>query len=166
MNSSPRVVFLPDTFTEVNGVAHTARHLEAFAQRNHRPLLSIHCGPNEQKRSAGAVSVLQLKRGGARIKLDSNLDYDPLLWRYCRRIAAEIQNFGGEVIHITGPGDMGVIGLYLSKALHLPLVISWHTNLHEYAKTRFIKLTKSVLLGDIRGEGFFGDSTAVLPLRR
>ncbi len=142
MNAAPRVVFLPDTFTEVNGVAHTARHLEAFARRHQWPLLSVHCGPDERMSNEGSLSILQLKRGSASIKLDSNLDYDPLLWRNSRRIAAAIKQFGGELIHVTGPGDMGTIGLYLSRILHLPLVISWHTNLHEYAKTRCIQAMK------------------------
>lgn len=152
-NAVPRVVFLPDTFTEVNGVAHTSRHLGAFARRRSLPLLIIHCGPEEQKESDGAVSLLQLKRGPACFKLDANLDYDPLLWRYANRIAAEIKQFGGELIHITGPGDMGAIGLYLSRALHLPLVISWHTNLHEYAKSRCMKLMKPAgeALGKLMG---------------
>lgn len=136
MNAYPRVAFLPDTFFEVNGVAHTARHLEAFARRRQIPLLSVHCGPKTAKTVDGVVSILQLERGPVRLSLDSNLDYDCLLSRYASRIAKELRNFGAEVIHLTGPGDMGSVGLYLSWLLDLPLVISWHTNLHEYAATR------------------------------
>jgi glycosyltransferase involved in cell wall biosynthesis len=134
--SYPRVAFLPDTFFEVNGIAHTARHLEAFARRRQIPLLSVRCGPKNEKTSDGAVCIVQLQRGTACVSLDANLDYDVFLSRYAGRIATEIRNFGAEVIHLTGPGDMGAVGLYLSWLLNLPLVISWHTNLHEYAATR------------------------------
>ena len=131
-----RAVFMPDTFHEVNGVAHTSRQLEAFARRQQIPFLSIHCGPVVERLDDGAVTILQLKRGRAKLGLDANLDYDPLLFRYARRLQVEIQKFGAELIHITGPGDMGTLGWYLAKKLRLPLVISWHTSLHEYAGRR------------------------------
>jgi glycosyltransferase involved in cell wall biosynthesis len=100
------------------------------------PLLSIHCGPKNEKTSDGVVSIVQLRRGPACVSLDANLDYDVFLSRYTSRIAKEIRDFGAEVIHLTGPGDMGAVGFYLAWLLNLPLVISWHTNLHEYAATR------------------------------
>jgi glycosyltransferase involved in cell wall biosynthesis len=149
-----RVAFLPDTFSEVNGVAHTARHLEAFARRRQIPFLSIHGGPRTERSSDGVVSILQLRRSAARIALDANLDYDPLLMRHARRVLAEVREFGAELIHITGPGDMGAVGAYVSWALKLPLIISWHTSLHEYAGARLKRLLsftgerRSKLAGD------------------
>jgi glycosyltransferase involved in cell wall biosynthesis len=134
------VAFLPDTFLEINGVAHTARHLEAFARRRQIPFLSVHCGCKTEQMKDGAVSILQLKRGPARIGLDANLDYDLLLYRYADRVKAAVRDFGAELIHITGPGDMGAVGAYVSWVLKLPLVISWHTSLHEYAGTRLERL--------------------------
>ncbi|HMF77794.1 MAG TPA: glycosyltransferase [Bryobacteraceae bacterium] len=136
MTSYPRVAFLPDTFHEVNGVAHTSRQLEAFARRREIPFLSIHCGPTNETVVEGPVTMLQLKRGLLRIGLDANLDYDPFLLRYASQVMSEVKKFGADVIHITGPGDMGAVGLYVSWRLQLPLVISWHTSLHEYAGRR------------------------------
>ncbi len=140
MSTYARVAFLPDTFSEVNGVAHTARHLEAFARRRQIPFLSVHGGPKTERTSDGAVSILQLKRSPARIALDANLDYDLLLMRYAKRVLAEVREFGAQLIHITGPGDMGAVGAYVSWKLRLPLVISWHTSLHEYAGARLERL--------------------------
>jgi hypothetical protein len=45
VNRYPRPAFFPDTFHEVNGVAHTARQFEAFARRQQIPFLSVHPGP-------------------------------------------------------------------------------------------------------------------------
>ncbi len=140
MNAYPRVAFLPDTFSEVNGVAHTARHLEAFARRRQAPLLSVHCGKKTEKTTDGVVSILELERGPVRIGLDANLDYDVLIWRYARSLAKEVQDFGAQLIHVTGPGDLGSLGLLIAAMLRLPIVISWHTNLHEYAATRMQNL--------------------------
>lgn len=140
MSTHPRAAFLPDTFHEVNGVAHTARQLEAFARRRQIPFLSVHCGQITEKRSDGAVTILQLKRGPLSIGLDANLDYDPLLMVYSGRVLNAVKDFGADLIHITGPGDMGAVGAYVSWRLKLPLVISWHTSLHEYAGTRLQRL--------------------------
>jgi glycosyltransferase involved in cell wall biosynthesis len=140
LTAYPRAAFLPDTFHEVNGVAHTSRHLEAFARRRQIPFLSVHCGPDNQTAQDGSVTVMQIKRGPARVALDANLDYDPLLWRHAGRICAEVKEFGADLIHITGPGDLGFVGCYVSWRLKLPLVISWHTSLHEYAGRRLERL--------------------------
>ena len=121
-------------------MAHTARQLEAFARRRQIPFLSIHCGSATTKTTDGAVTILQLKRGPLRIGLDANLDYDPLLLGYAGRVLQEVRDFGAELVHITGPGDMGAVGAYVSWRLKLPLVISWHTSLHEYAGTRLQRL--------------------------
>ncbi len=44
--------------------------------------------------------------------------------------------FRPDLIHITGPGDFGVLGFWVAHTMGIPLVASWHTNLHEYASKR------------------------------
>ena len=165
MSTYPRVAFLPDTFFEVNGVAHTARQLESFARRRQIPFLSVHCGPQTQKTNDGAVLILQLKRSPACISLDANLDYDPLLWRHATRVAREARNFGAELIHVTGPGDMGAVGAYVSWLLKLPLVISWHTSLHEYAGVRLQRLLCFAGKGPSRFAGYLAQKLSLEVLR-
>lgn len=82
MSHYPPPAFLPDTFHEINGVAHTSRHFEAFARRQQTPFLSIHPGPTTEVTTDRTVTVMQLKRSLAKIDLDANLDYDPFLLRY------------------------------------------------------------------------------------
>jgi phosphatidylinositol alpha 1,6-mannosyltransferase len=162
----PRVAFLPDTFLEVNGVAHTARHLEAFARHRRIPFLCVHCGPKTQHTLDGQVSLLQLQRGALRIGLDANLDYDPFLCRYANRVKKAARSFGAEVIHITGPGDMGAVGAYVSWSLNLPLVISWHTSLHEYAGKRLERLLSFTGHNASRRAGVAAESLSVKVLRQ
>jgi phosphatidylinositol alpha 1,6-mannosyltransferase len=166
LSSYPRVAFLPDTFSEVNGVAHTARHLEAFARVRQIPFLSVHCGPRTERTSDGAVSILQLKRSPARIGLDANLDCDLLLMRYAKRVIAEVRGFGAELIHITGPGDMGALGAFVSWSLSLPLVISWHTSLHEYAGARLRRLLSFSGKGPSNSIGNLGEKLSIEILRQ
>jgi len=131
---------MPDTFHEVNGVALTSRQLEAFARRRQIPFLSIHPGPVNETVADGPVVIRELQRGPACIQLDANLPYDILMGRYANRVVEQIQTFGADLIHITGPGDMGALGLYAAWRLRLPLVISWHTSLHEYAGRRLERI--------------------------
>lgn len=114
--------------------------MEAFVRRRDIPFLSVHCGPSTEFSTVGNVSILQLKRGPASFGLDANLECDPFLLRYLDRLIEVLKDFGAELIHITGPGDMGLLGSVAAWKLNLPLVISWHTSLHEYAGRRLEQL--------------------------
>ncbi|MBC8164846.1 MAG: glycosyltransferase, partial [Bryobacteraceae bacterium] len=50
-----------------------------------------------------------------------------------------LRKFRPDLIHITGPGDMGILGFWASNILKIPMAASWHTNLHEYASKRLQK---------------------------
>jgi hypothetical protein len=42
---------------------------------------------------------------------------------------------------------MGTLGFWVSNSLNVPMVASWHTNLHEYASSRVHKLLGKALNG-------------------
>lgn len=160
-----RVAFLPDTFHEVNGVAHTSRHFEAFARRRQIPFLSVHAGQTNRMEMDGNVRMLELARGAARIGLDANLDYDPFLLRHGKRVRAAMEEFKPDLIHLTGPGDMGALGWYLSVRLGIPLVISWHTSLHEYAARRLERATRFLGDGTSQALGSVAEGASLRVLR-
>ncbi len=113
-----------------------------------------------------ALSVIsQLKRGPASVPLDTNLPYDLLLMRYAARVVREIRRFRADLIHLTGPGDMGILGLYAAWRLRLPLVISWHTSLHEYAGRRLERLTSFLGAAASRSLGNFAERISLWILR-
>ncbi len=84
----------------------------------------------------GCLETLKLKRGPATFPLDQSLFFDPVLTRHKRVVLDCLRSFNPDLVHITGPGDLGFFGLWASHALHIPLVASWHTNLHEYLARR------------------------------
>jgi glycosyltransferase involved in cell wall biosynthesis len=45
-----------------------------------------------------------------------------------------------DFVHITGPSDVGILGALLAQELRLPLMASWHTNIHEFAARRLAKM--------------------------
>lgn len=136
MTRTPRVAFFADSFHEVNGVANTSRQLEAFAQRKDYPFFSVHAGPENACFPLGSVTRFEMRRGPARLELDRDLSFDLWLWRRHSGMTKEVKEFQPDLIHITGPSDIGIVGLILAKRLRLPLVASWHTNLHDYAGRR------------------------------
>jgi glycosyltransferase involved in cell wall biosynthesis len=159
------VAFLPDTFHEVNGVAHTSRHLEAFARRRQIPFLSVHAGASTELTHDGVVGILQLARGPAKFELDANLDYDPFLLRHAGRVQQAFENFKPDLIHVTGPGDLGAIGSYLSIIMRIPIVISWHTSLHEYAGRRLERMMEFLGAGASHTLGSMAEGVSLQILR-
>ncbi|MGA8596378.1 MAG: glycosyltransferase [Bryobacteraceae bacterium] len=143
MNALRRVAFFPDTFHEINGVAHTSRQLERFARKRQIPFLCVRPGPEPGLTRDGAVTTLEVTRCRLSVGLDAHLDYDPLLLRHAGAALEEAKRLGVELVHITGPGDLGLIGCYVAWRLKLPVVMGWHTNLHEYAGKRLAHLLRS-----------------------
>jgi len=131
-----RVALFTDSFDEANGVATLSRQFILFAQRRKYPLFCVRSGPQTEIASDQTVTTLKLRRGFASFPLDHDLYCDPLLCRYRNWVRTQIQPFRPEIVHITGPGDIGILGFWIAHLLKIPLIASWHTNLHEYAGRR------------------------------
>jgi phosphatidylinositol alpha 1,6-mannosyltransferase len=141
----PRIAFLPDSFHEVNGVAHTARQFVGFARRRDLPMLCIRAGGLEDRLiREGSVEILQLDRGHWSVRLEEDLSFDPFFFRHVQAIGKALRRFKPDVIHITGPSELGIFGAIFAWRLGVPLVASWHTNVHEYAGRRLVSNTPSL----------------------
>jgi phosphatidylinositol alpha 1,6-mannosyltransferase len=132
----PRVAFLPDTFGEVNGAALTSRRLARWAQERRRPFLCAFAGGRSRVDVDDRGGEVELPRSRLGIPLEADLSYDVLGWRHGRRLHRLLAEFRPDVVHVTGPNDMGQLGAYLAWRLGVPLVASWHTNVHEFAARR------------------------------
>jgi len=133
----PRVAYFPDSFHEVNGVAHTSRHFEGFARRRNLPFLCVRAGDRTQAVvEESNVWTLELPRGLLSFVLEKDLRLDPVFFRHIPLINETLERFRPDLIHITGPSEIGILGAGLAHHFHLPLAASWHTNVHEYAARR------------------------------
>lgn len=137
-----RVAYFPDTFDEVDGVAHTSRQFQAFARRHERPLLIVHGAEKASARVEGSTERLTLRRGPIGFPLDKHHRFDLAFHRYYRKIEARVRAFDADIVHITGPSDAGLLGLAIAHFNRIPLAASWHTNLHLYADQRSAGLLK------------------------
>jgi glycosyltransferase involved in cell wall biosynthesis len=152
-----RVALFACAYNEVDGVANTMRQFEGFAHRQKLPLLSVHGGFTNYRQQDGSVTRLEFRRRWPKFRLDAKHDYDLNFWRYLREIEGVVREFRADLLHITGPSDVGQMGALIAHRLRIPLVASWHTNVHQYAEQRLMALvsplpaqTKTMLGGHVR----------------
>lgn len=131
-----RVAFFPDAYDEIDGVAHTARQFESFAMRRGLAFLTVHGGTANQLQKTGSVLRMTRRRGRFGFPLDKKHDFDLAFWRHLYAVEAVVREFDPDILHITGPSDVGQLGLAIAHRLHIPLAASWHTNVHQYAEQR------------------------------
>jgi phosphatidylinositol alpha 1,6-mannosyltransferase len=105
-------------------------------------MLCVRAGGREQAvEQQGSVRTLELLRSPAAVGVEKDLSFDPLFWRHADAIEDELHRFQPDVLHMTGPSELGIFAAYFSWKMKIPLVASWHTNVHEYAARRLAWLT-------------------------
>ncbi len=140
MNKFPRVAYFPDSFLEVDGLAMTSKKLIGYAKKNGYPFLCIHAGNKTETTKDESIEYLSLKRSPIAFPMDDKLKYDPLFQRHTNRVLKKLMEFQPDVFHITGLNDVSIMGAYLAWKLKMPMVGSWHTNLHEFAARRLTRM--------------------------
>lgn len=136
MSAAPRVALFSDSFHGVDGVATTCRNIAEAARQREWPLLAIHTGPRKRFWCEGTTQFLELDRGPISLELDRHLRFDLLFVRHFQEVLEVVREFRPDVVHVTGPGDVGITGVQAAQLLRLPLVAAWHTNLHGFAARR------------------------------
>lgn len=135
-----RVAFFPDSFLEINGAAMTFRKFTEFAKRRGLPFLCFYAGDKTEKTVEGNLTMQSLKHSPLAIPMDEGLKYDPLFNRHLKLIRQSLEEFQPDIIHLTGVNDVSITAAILSHKMKIPLIGSWHTNLHEFAARRLDKL--------------------------
>jgi len=140
MVKTPRVAFFSESFHEVNGVARTSRAFFSYAQRNGLPFLAVIPGKQPVEIVEGAAQRWELPPGALSFGIDADLRFDLGFPRLLPRLRSALDRFAPDLVHITGPGHFGFLGAILAHERRIPLVASWHTNVHEFGARRLEKL--------------------------
>ncbi len=157
VSDTPRVAFFPDSYLEVNGAAMTCRRLVEYAAKEGFPFLVVHAGSENRTVTDGSVTHFSLKRSLVNIALDEELAYDPLFERHQGKVRKMLEEFKPDVIHITGINDVSIIGSVLAWRMHLPLLGSWHTNVHEFAARRIERMLRFLPKGFVNRLSAFAE---------
>ena len=115
--SKIRVALFACAYNEIDGVANTMRYFDAFAKNHGLPMLSIHGGFEHYDRCDGSVRRLELRRRWPKFPVDYQHDYDLNLWRYLQGLEETVREFRPDVVHVTGPSDIGQMGAQCRSAL-------------------------------------------------
>ena len=102
----------------------------------------MHTGPQTACWTEGNLTTYELKLSWASLRLETDLFLDPLYWRHLPRIYRALRQFRPDLVHVTGPGHHGLLGALAARLLRVPLVASWHTNVHEYGAKRLAQLLR------------------------
>ena len=135
-----RVAFFPDCYDEIDGVANTSRQFESFALRRTLPFLIVHGGTKNEIQRLGSTLRVTRRRGRFGFVLDKKHDFDLAFWRHLHAVESVVREFDPDILHITGPSDVGQLGVAIAHRLRIPLAASWHTNVHQYAEQRGAEL--------------------------
>ena len=131
-----RIALFADSFHEINGVGTLAREYAAYAERQGWPFLCVYGGTETRFTQSGSLEQLQLRRGPLSLAVDANIECDPFLARHRKLVTDRLLQFRPDLVHITGPSDVSTLGFWAANLAGVPVVASWHTNLHEYASGR------------------------------
>jgi phosphatidylinositol alpha 1,6-mannosyltransferase len=166
MSGEPRVAFFCETFHEVNGVALTARQLVEFARRQGRAFLAFQPGRHCARYEEDSVTRVELPRSFASFGIERDLRYDLFFWRHANYVWSALVKFRPDVVHVTCPAEFGQLGAYLAHKMGVPLVASWHTNLHQFGARRLRKLVGFLPDDAAQRAHDWAERTALLPLIR
>src|ERR1700679_4269541 len=96
---TPRIAYFPDSFHEVNGVAHTSRNFVAFARGHSIAMLCVRAGQTTRTLEPdGTVEALELGRSPLAVQMEKDLSFDPLFSRYSGLISSTVRAFRPDVI--------------------------------------------------------------------
>ena len=113
-------VFLP----KIDGITNRLRHtLDCLAEQGHEVLIF---GPLHGQGSHAGFRCIQIPGTPFPPYPDLQVSYaDP-------RILGWLLRFRPDVVHAVGPASLGVLGIAAARALGIPVVASYHTDLPAY----------------------------------
>jgi glycosyltransferase involved in cell wall biosynthesis len=113
-----------------DGVITSLQTLRAAQQAAGHPSLCVVPQHSEQADEPGLLRLPALPCGVA----DLRLSHWPLRGAGLRdRLVAQLAEHRPDVVHVHTPGPVGLLGILAARRLGLPLVQTYHTDLHAYA---------------------------------
>ena len=124
---APRVAMFTDTYEDLNGVATVLKVLRSHAEKRGWPFTLVDCGA-ERRRASCLETFVPVHTLAFQVYAEFPLRIGPILelLRWCEDEQIEL-------IHAATPGPVGLSAALLAKALDLPLVATYHTDMPRLA---------------------------------
>lgn len=135
-----KIALFTDTLHEINGVAITIKRLIATARRQGIELVVITSTNEETGMSDGVKNFKSIGDFSFPEYPDLKLHFPPIL-----DVIDYFEQQGFTRIHVSTPGTLGLLGLFLGKLMNIPLSGTYHTDIPHYVRD----LTNDLFLEDV-----------------
>jgi glycosyltransferase involved in cell wall biosynthesis len=139
-NGHRKIALFTDTLEEINGVAITIKRLIAAAREQDIELVVITSGPNETTLAGSVMNFRSVGEFTLPEYPDLKLNFPPVL-----DVIDYFEREGFTSIHASTPGTMGLLALFISKLMDIPLSGTYHTDIPQYVRS----LTNDAFLENI-----------------
>lgn len=140
LEKDQKIALFTDTLYEINGVAITIKRLIATAEKRGIELVVITSSKEETSLKNGIMNFKSIGDFALPEYPELKLHFPPLL-----DVIDYFEREGFTKIHASTPGTMGLVSLFMSKLMDIPISGTYHTDIPQYVRS----LTNDVFLENI-----------------
>lgn len=122
-----KIALFTDTLHEINGVAVTIKRILRTARDRGVDCTVITCSDQEESLDNGVMNFQAIGDFTLPEYSEIKQHFPPVL-----NVINFLEENGFNRIHISTPGSMGCLGLFLAKLLQLPVTGTYHTDIPQY----------------------------------
>ena len=135
-----KIALFTDTLHDINGVAITIKRLIETAKKQEVELVVITSSSEDTSFKDGVMNFKAIGDFSLPEYPELKLHFPPIL-----DIIDYFEREGFTRIHVSTPGTMGLVGLFIAKLMNMPLAGTYHTDIPQYVK----KLTNDSFLENV-----------------
>lgn len=124
-----KVALFTDTLNEINGVAITIKRILETSKRKGVDLTVITSNTDKDSSNNGVINFKSVGKFSLPEYPELKMSFPPIL-----NMIDCFEREGFTRIHISTPGSLGLIGLFLAKLFNVPVSGTYHTDIPQYVK--------------------------------
>ncbi len=125
-----RTALFTDTINEINGVAITIKRLIETSKQRGVDLTVITCDDHEGGAVEGTMNFRSIGTFGVPEYPGLGLHFPPVL-----DVIDYIEKGGFTRIHASTPGTLGLLALFISRLMDIPVSATYHTDIPQYVRS-------------------------------
>lgn len=125
-----KIALFTDTLHEINGVALTIKRLIETAKKQGVDLVVITSSQEETSLNHGVMNFKAIKAFALPEFPEIRMHFPPIL-----DVVDYFEREGFTKIHVSTPGSLGLIALFIAKLMDIPISGTYHTDIPQYVKS-------------------------------
>lgn len=128
-NKPNKIALFTDTLDEINGVAITIKKILETAKKRGIELVVITSTKNETAFEKGVMNFKAIGEFALPEYPELKMCFPPIL-----DVIDYFEREGFNKIHVSTPGSLGLIGLFLARLMEVPISGTYHTDIPQYVR--------------------------------